>query len=100
GTANFRKAGNPGNQFAFLQQYRANGGKFFDQSTMKALIYGPQGIKTLQQMVAQNNASIPGNNNFGAVDQWTAWLQGKIAMIYSWPPTGRMSENYSQRAKA
>ena len=29
-----------------------------------------------------------------------AWLQGKVAMIYSWPPTGRMSANYSQSAKA
>jgi multiple sugar transport system substrate-binding protein len=35
-----------------------------------------------------------------AVSEWTAWLQGKLAMIFSWPPTGRISENYSQRAKA
>ena len=31
GGAHFRKAGNPGNQFSFLQQYRANGGRFFDE---------------------------------------------------------------------
>jgi multiple sugar transport system substrate-binding protein len=29
-----------------------------------------------------------------------AWLQGKTAMIYAWPPTGRISENYAQRNKA
>jgi multiple sugar transport system substrate-binding protein len=100
GTANFRKAGSPGNQFSFAQEYRANGGVFFDAQTMKAQLNSPAGIKTLQQMIAQNKASIPGNNDLDAVAQWTAWLQGKVAMIYSWPPTGRMSENYSQRATA
>ena len=29
GAGHFRKAGSPGNQFDFLQQFRANGGKFF-----------------------------------------------------------------------
>jgi multiple sugar transport system substrate-binding protein len=51
-------------------------------------------------MIAQNKASIPGNNDLDAVAQWAAWLQGKVAMIFSWPPTGRMSSNYSQRDKA
>ena len=52
------------------------------------------------QMIAQNNASIPGNNDLDAVAQWAAWLQGKVAMIFSWPPTGRISSNYAQRDKA
>jgi len=100
GAAEFRKFGNPGNQYAFFQQFVANGGKFFDEKTMKSQIASPAGVKTLQQMVAQNKASIPGNNDLDAVSQWTAWLQGKVAMIFSWPPTGRMSENYSQRSSA
>lgn len=100
GAAHFRKAGSPGNQFGFLQQYRANGGRFFDPQTMKAQLASPAGITTLQQMVAANKASIPGNNDLDAVAQWAAWLQGKVAMIFSWPPTGRMSENYAQRDKA
>jgi multiple sugar transport system substrate-binding protein len=99
GAAQFRKAGNPGNQFAFLQQFRANGGKFFD-ADMKAQLDTPAGMTTFQQMIAQNKAAIPGNNELDAVAQWTAWLQGKVAMIYSWPPTGRISENYSQRSTA
>ena len=33
GAAHFRKFGSPGNQFSFLQQFRANGGKFFDDET-------------------------------------------------------------------
>jgi multiple sugar transport system substrate-binding protein len=99
GSAHFRKAGSPGNQFGFLQQFRANGGKFFD-ADMKAQLTTPAGVITLRQMIAQNNASLPGNNDLDAVAQWTAWLQGKVAMIYSWPPTGRISSNYAQRDKA
>jgi multiple sugar transport system substrate-binding protein len=100
GAAHFRKFGSPGNQFSFLQQYRANGGKFFDETTFAALIAGPEGVATLNQMIAQNKASLPGNNDLDAVAAWVAWLQGKVAMLFSWPPTGRMTENYSQRAKA
>jgi len=100
GAAHFRKAGSPGNQFCFYQEYRANGGRLFDAATMRAQLASPAGIATLQQMVAANKASIPGNNDLDAVAQWAAWLQGKVAMIFSWPPTGRMSENYAQRDKA
>ncbi len=99
GSAHFRKFGSPGNQFSFLQQFRANGGKFFDDD-MKAQLTTQAGITTLNQMIAQNKASIPGNNDLDAVAQWAAWLQGKVAMIFSWPPTGRISSNYAQRDKA
>ena len=51
-------------------------------------------------MIAANAASIPGNNELDAVSLWAAWLQGKVAMIYSWPPTGRMTAGYSQSDKA
>jgi len=99
GSAHFRKFGSPGNQFAFLQQFRANGGRFFDDD-MKAQLTTAAGVTTLNQMIAQNKASIPGNNDLDAVAQWAAWLQGKVAMIFSWPPTGRISSNYAQRDKA
>jgi multiple sugar transport system substrate-binding protein len=99
GAGHFRKAGSPGNQFDFLQQYRANGGQFFDDN-MKAQLASDAGVKTLQNMVAANAASIPGNNELDAVSLWAAWLQGKVAMIYSWPPTGRMTAGYSQSDKA
>jgi multiple sugar transport system substrate-binding protein len=100
GSAHFRRAGGPGNQFSFFQQFRSNGGVFFDEATMKAQIASEAGVKTLQQMIAQNNASIPGNNEMDAVALWVAWLQGKVAMIFSWPPTGRLSAGYSQSDKA
>ncbi len=99
GAGHFRKAGSPGNQFDFLQQFRANGGKLFDDD-MQAAIASPEGLKTLQNMIAANEASIPGNNELDAVSLWAAFLTGKVAMIYSWPPTGRMAANYSQTATA
>ena len=95
GAGHFRKAGSPGNQFDFLQQFRANGGSS-STTNMKAQLASDAGVKTLQNMIAANNASIPGNNELDAVSLWAAWLQGKVAMIYSWPPTGRMSAGYSQ----
>jgi multiple sugar transport system substrate-binding protein len=99
GAAHFRKAGSPGNQYSFLQQFRANGGQFFDEG-MKAQLSSAAGLKTLEQMIAANKASIPGNNELDAVACWAAWLQGKVAMLISWPPTGRMTGNYSQSDKA
>jgi multiple sugar transport system substrate-binding protein len=99
GAGHFRKAGSPGNQFDFLQQYRANGGKLFGDD-MKAGLVSDAGVKTLQNMIAANAASIPGNNELDAVSLWAAFLTGKVAMIYSWPPSGRMAANYSQSATA
>ncbi len=99
GAGHFRKAASPGNQFDFMQQFRSNGGKFFDEN-MKAAIASDAGVKTLNNMKAANAASIPGNEELDAVSLWVAWLQGKVAMIYSWPPTGRMSAGYSQSDKA
>ncbi len=99
GAGHFRKAGSPGNQFDFLQQFGANGGKLFDEN-MKAQLASPAGVKTLENMIAANNASIPGNNELDAVSLWAAFLTGKVAMIYSWPPSGRMSAGYSQTAEA
>jgi multiple sugar transport system substrate-binding protein len=99
GAGHFRKAGSPGNQYDFLQQFRANKGEFFDDK-MRAQLNSAAGVKTLENMIAANKASIPGNNEMDAVSLWAAFLQGKVAMIYSWPPTGRMAANYSQSAKA
>src|SRR5215470_8667318 len=53
GAAHFRKFGGPGNQYSFLQQFRNNGGVFFDESSMRAQLTSDAGVKTLQQMIAQ-----------------------------------------------
>ena len=48
GAGHFRKAGSPGNQFDFLQQFRANGGKLFGDD-MKAGLVSDAGVKTLAE---------------------------------------------------
>ena len=64
--------------------------QLFDDN-MKAQLASHAGVKTLQNMLAANDASIPGNNELDAVSLWAAFLTGKVAMIYSWPPSGRMA---------
>jgi multiple sugar transport system substrate-binding protein len=46
------------------------------------------------------NASSPGIKKLDFISSWGLWLNGKTAMMYAWPPTGRISENYAQRDKA
>ncbi len=100
GTGMGRALGDPGNQFYFFQQFRSNGGQFFDVKTMKAQIANAIGVKTMNQILAQNKASPPGVEKLNFISGWGLWLEGKTAMIMAWPPTGRISENISQRDKA
>lgn len=100
GTTMGRALGDPGNQFYFVQQFQANGGEFFDRRSMNALINGATGIKTMNQILAQNRASIPGVERLDFVSSWVHWLQGRTAMMLNWPTTGRISENLAQRTRA
>jgi multiple sugar transport system substrate-binding protein len=95
-----RALGNPGNQFYFFQQFRSNGGQFFNPRTMKAQINNAIGVKSMTQILEQNKASQPGIEKLDFVSSWVQWLAGKTAMIFAWGPTGRISENYAQRNKA
>jgi multiple sugar transport system substrate-binding protein len=100
GTGMCRALGNPGNYFYFYQTFRSFGGQLYNPSTMKALINSPAGVKAMNTILAEVKASPPGNEKFDFLTMWTTWLQGKTAMIYTWGPTGRISENYAQRHKA
>ncbi len=100
GGAEGRGLGNPGNQFYFFQQFRARGGEFFNPQTMKAQINNAIGVKTMENIMLEIKASPPGIEKLSFVDSWVKWLQGTTAMIYAWPPTGRISENYAQRDKS
>jgi multiple sugar transport system substrate-binding protein len=95
-----RALGNPGNYYYFYQTFRSFGGQFFNPRTMKALINGPAGVRAMNVILRELKASPPGSEKFDFLTMWTTWLQGKTAMIYTWPPTGRISENYAQRDKA
>ncbi len=100
GAGEGRALGNPGNQFYFFQVFRNFGGQFFNPSTMKAQINNAIGVRAMNSIMGELKASQPGIQKLDFVSSWVAWLQGKTAMIYAWPPTGRISENYAQRDKA
>ena len=77
GTGMGRALGNPGNQFYFFQQFRSNGGRFFNPQTMKAEINNAIGVKTMNQILAQNKASPPGVEKLDFVSGWGLWLRGR-----------------------
>jgi multiple sugar transport system substrate-binding protein len=79
------------NHFDFWQQYRVNGGEFFDVDSMEAKINGPEGLKTLESMIAQNKATPPGSLSWGPIEVLNAWMEGRIAMCFWWAPVGRWS---------
>jgi multiple sugar transport system substrate-binding protein len=59
---------------------------------MKPEINGPTGVKAMQQLVAELKFGPPGMEKWGAVELWSAYLEGKIGMLYSFPPIGRFAE--------
>lgn len=83
----------------FTGQFIAYGGQFFDPETMKPLINEEVGIKVLQDMLKQNEVMPPGIVKWGFMEVLAAWLDGKVAMIVTWPPVGRWSEGYGTRTK-
>jgi multiple sugar transport system substrate-binding protein len=100
GSGEGRALGNPGNQFYFFQQFRNGGGRFFNPVTMKAEINNAIGVKAMNDIMKEVKLSPPGIEKLDFVSSWGLWLNGKTAMMYAWPPTGRISENYAQRDKA
>jgi multiple sugar transport system substrate-binding protein len=95
-----RALGNPGNYYYFAQTFRSLGGRWFNPRTMKAEINTKPGIDAMEIILRELAASPPGSEKYDFLTMWTTWLEGKTAMIYTWPPTGRISENYAQRDKA
>ncbi len=80
--------------YFFEERFRTNGGRFFDDTTMKATINSDIGIKTLKEMVERQKHMPPGADNWGFMDVLSAFIGGKIVMTEFWPPLGRWSEGY------
>ena len=78
--------------FFWSQQFRAAGGRFFDEDTMKATVNSDIGVASLQALVDRTNHMPPGNATWGFVEKLSAWLAGQVAMTVSWPAIGRWSE--------
>jgi len=87
------------NFFWFIGQFSGNGGQFFDPETMKPEINSDIGVQTLTEMVKQNEFMPPGVQKWGFAEVLSAWLDGKLAMVITWPPIGRWSAGYGTRVE-
>ncbi len=86
--------------FMFQERFRAEGGKFFDADTMKATINSPEGVKVLNDWVAENKWMPAGVETWGFVENLAAFLNGDTAMTVSWPPYGRWAAGYGTDEEA
>jgi len=86
--------------FMFQERFRTEGGKFFDPETMKATINGPEGLKVLNDWVAENKWMPAGVETWGFVENLAAFNQGVTAMTVSWPPYGRWAAGYGTDEEA
>jgi multiple sugar transport system substrate-binding protein len=80
-------------------EFSGNGGQFFDPETMEPMINSDIGVQALQEMVDQNKWMPPGVEKWGFVEILSAWMDGKLAMVITWPPIGRWSAGYGTTSK-
>lgn len=83
----------PGQLYSwFVGPFSGNGGQFFDPQTMKADINSSAAVKTVNELVQTNSWMPPDIGNWDFVAVLKAWLEGRLAMVITWPPIGRWSE--------
>jgi multiple sugar transport system substrate-binding protein len=82
----------------FMDHFRANGGRFFDED-MGATINDEIGVQTLTEMVNANKNMPAGIEKWGFIEILSAWMDGKLGMIITWPPIGRWSAGYGSDAE-
>ncbi len=82
----------------FIGPFSGAGGQFFDEN-MQAQINSEIGVQTLTEMVQQNTVMPPGVEKWGFMEVLSSWMEGKVAMIITWPPIGRWSAGYGDTAK-
>jgi multiple sugar transport system substrate-binding protein len=77
--------------YMWQPRFGSYGGQYFDEE-MNPLINSEAGVAALQNMVDSQKGMIAGVNNFGYADQATAFVQGDIAMTFSWPSINKDAE--------
>jgi len=81
----------------FIGPFSGAGGQFFDDN-MKAQINSDIGVNLLTEMVKQNTMMPPGVEKWGFMEILSSWMEGKAAMIITWPPIGRWGAGYGDTA--
>lgn len=98
GAAFFRDA--PYAQFMFQERFRTEGGRFFDEESMKATVNSEVGVQVFEAMREENKFMPPGVETWGFVENLAAFLAGDTAMTVSWPPYGRWAAGYGTDEEA
>jgi multiple sugar transport system substrate-binding protein len=75
----------------FMGPFSGAGGQWFDPDTMKATLNSEAGVKVLTDMVTLTKSMPPGVQKWGFMEILSAWMDGKVATIITWPPIGRWS---------
>ena len=83
----------------FFVPFSGNGGQFFDPATMTPGINSEPGVQTLTELVDTTQYMPPGANTWDFIAVLSAWMDGKVAMIVTWPPIGRWSEGVGLMTK-
>jgi multiple sugar transport system substrate-binding protein len=78
--------------FWFNQLFRGAGGRFFNPDTMESTVNSNIGRQTMEQLVKELEFGPPGMENWGTTELWSGFVDGKVAMQFSWPPSGRFAE--------
>lgn len=76
----------------FIGPFNGAGGQWFDPETMEPGINSEIGVQTLTDMVNISKFQPPGVQTWDFIAVLSAWMEGKVAMIVTWPPIGRWSE--------
>ena len=84
----------------YQERFRTGGGKFFDADTMRATINSQIGVEQLDRLVAMRRYMPPGVDNWGYMEQLSAWLDGSTAMSISWPMFGRAGAGFGMDHEA
>jgi multiple sugar transport system substrate-binding protein len=90
----------PGQAFDwFVGPYSGAGGQWFDPETMDAAINSETGVKVLSDLVTISQHMPEGVQTWGFIEVLSAWMEGKVATIITWPPIGRWSDGVGAGTK-
>jgi multiple sugar transport system substrate-binding protein len=80
----------------FIGPYSGAGGEWFDAESMEPQINGEIGVQVLSDMVKATEWMPPGVQTWDFVAVLSAWMDGKLGMIITWPPIGRWSDGVGE----
>lgn len=84
----------------FFAAYRGNGGRFFDPETMRAQVNGEIGVRTMELLRESLDYGPTGQQEWGFIEVFSAFVDGRIAMTISWPPVGRWAQGVGTSEEA